>query len=241
MVARRFYGCRSLVLCALILAVCVPCRADPSAQGGLTLIVLPPREELMLSHHARPLSRIESGVLATFATPLIAAPIIRASAAQRMDPLPPEWRTDQPDRGFAERLSEALNAADPAKPWASVRIANSGEEIDRLIDEQTGRDVLVALVQYELVDLKGQVQFSANAQVTKISAAGTPGQSRAQSQIQEVSALLPADNVGLENTKVFGAAGLLDQSVAAAADRLSRSLGELLQGAARRETLPSNR
>jgi len=221
----------ALLMTALALGTALAGEDEPAPVTALSpdprpvLIVLPPVDELMLAHHAHPLSQSKAEELALKHGLLIALPIIHQRARESLRPLPLPWRTDDPDRGFALTLSSALGHSQANWPWRALYIVKSGEDVDRLLAQLAGQDAVVALFSYELEELDDRVQLNARAEVTLVRAAGTPRESRVRTSIRHVAPSLYADPGHAKKwVTEFHTGGPLDQLVGVAALDLSRVL-----------------
>jgi hypothetical protein len=92
---------------------------SPDQRPALVIVTLP--RELMLVHHAQPLSPSTAERLAMKLGLFFAGPIIRRHARESVDPLPLGWRTTEPDRGFNAELTQALDNSRVNWPWRSLR------------------------------------------------------------------------------------------------------------------------
>jgi hypothetical protein len=198
-----------------------------------TLLVVAPPSELMLAHHAHPLNPNAAERLALRLGLLLAAPIIRDNARESRDPLPPPWKSAQPDRGFVSDLKAALDRSQANWPWRALRFVGSTEAADGVVGELKGEDVAVAVIGMELTEHTKDVQFSADVTLTVIRAAGSAREMRTVVTIRHLSERLPAtrDRAG-EDAAAFRAGGTLDQMVNGAALDLSRIIAVTVARAA---------
>ena len=198
-----------------------------------TLIVVAPPSELMLAHHAHPLNPNAAERLALKLGLLLAAPIIRDNARESRDPLPPPWRSAQPDRGFLSELKAALDRSGANWPWRALRFASSAEAADAVVGELKGEDVAVATIGTELTEHSRDVQLSADVTVTIIRAVATAREMRTVVVIRHLSEPLPATRDRADKyAAAFRAGGTLDQMVNSAALDLSRMLAVTIARAA---------
>ncbi|HTW38721.1 MAG TPA: hypothetical protein VMD49_09150 [Steroidobacteraceae bacterium] len=203
-----------------------PPIATLSPDARPTLVIVDAPAELMIMHHAHPLPPGKAEELALRLGLFAAGPIIRRYAREGTDPLPRAWRTDEPDRGFAEALSGALDRTQSNWPWRALRIAGSSTEAnDVLAGLMSGEDVVLVTFQYVLEDQMRSVQLNAQAHVRFVRDEGTARESRTQFTIEHLSRPLAADwGHPRKYAAEFRSDGPLDQLVASAALDLSRAL-----------------
>jgi len=221
---------------ALLIALAPACAAAPEAYALApstalspdqrpTLVLVASASTLMVVHHARPLPPSVAEQLALKLGLFIAGPIIRRHAREGVDPLPTAWQTSEPDRGFIQALSAALDRTLANWPWRTLRIVGSEAEARDVLADSRGEDVAVVRFKCELDDDLRTVQFIARASVELVRAAGTPRESRTQFQIRHLALPLTADwGRARKYASEFRADGPLDQEVDAAAFDLSRAL-----------------
>jgi len=190
-----------------------------------TLVIVTPADELMLVHHAQPLSPSTAERLALKLGLFIAGPIIRSHARESVDPLPQSWRTAQPDRGFGSELTQALDHTQANWPWRGLRMVSSPAQVAGTLNELKGQDVAVVTLSCELLDLTHSVQFSAETHVRLLRRVATAHESRTDIVIRHLAAPLRAERQHAQSfASTFGAGGPLDRMVNDAALDLSRAL-----------------
>ncbi|HUN28077.1 MAG TPA: hypothetical protein VMU67_17405 [Steroidobacteraceae bacterium] len=208
---------------SLAVAVAPATALSPDERPILVLVASP--STLMVVHHAHPLPPSEAEQLALKLGLFIAGPIIRRHAREGVDPLPTAWQTSEPDRGFIEALSAALDRTQANWPWRTLRIVDSEADARTVLAESRGDDVAVVRFKCDLDDDLRSVQFVARASVELVRDADTPRESRTQFQIRHLAEPLAADwGRPRKYASEFRPDGPLDHEVDGAALDLSRAL-----------------
>jgi hypothetical protein len=227
---------RRLVLLTILIVLTKSARADPSAPATAlspdqrpTLVLVLPHQELMLVHHAQPLSAGKAEALALRLGYFIAAPIIRKRVHESHEPLPQAWRTAQPDRGFAAALTAALDHTQANWPWRALHVVSSEADADRMVAGLRDEDVAVTTFTSELVELSRSLQLGEYATITLLRAAGTPRVTRTTIILKHLAVPLTATPEHADKTAAdFRSGAALDQRVSSAALDLSRMLAVAL-------------
>jgi hypothetical protein len=216
----------ALALGAAPAQISSPPVATLSPDQRPTLVIVDAPAELLIVHHAHPLPPSKAEELVLKLGLSVAGPIIRRYARDGTDPLPRDWRSGEPDRGFAAALAAALDRTQSNWPWRALRIAASDTEANDILAElMSGQDVGLVTFQYVLDDQLSTVQLNARARVRFVRDAGTPRESRTQFVIEHLSQPLVADWGHPSKYAVeFRAGGPLDRMVDSAALDLSRAL-----------------
>ncbi|HUK02654.1 MAG TPA: hypothetical protein VLW26_10280 [Steroidobacteraceae bacterium] len=207
-----------------------PSAASLSPDARPTLLIVSPTFQIMLVHHAHPVPVSEAEQLAEKLGLLIAGRIIRRDARESSSPLPPQWRTTDPDRGFSERLTAALDPAQANWPWRAQRVVGSSALADRALEDMKGADVVIVKFNVDLLDLDTEVQLDAEARLRIVRAAGTARDSRSQMLLRHLSVPLKAQSDHAQKSAAqFAPSGPLDQLASSAALDLSRVLAVVIE------------
>jgi hypothetical protein len=171
------------------------------------LVLQPPQGQLQLVHPgARPRDRKE-----------------------RLAPLPAAWQTPEADRGFTQALLMQLSHAAANWPWRSLIVSASGPESDSQLQSLSEQDAVLAVVQDELVDLGGKVQFQVTMELTTVRAIATAHERRVHTHVEYLTQALPADSEQpRRNLAPFAQDGTLDAQVSTAATDLSQFLATIV-------------
>jgi hypothetical protein len=168
------------------------------------LILEPPQGGLMLVHH------------------VVLLPDHRA-------PLPAAWRTPEPDRGFAAALLLQLSHVAANWPWRTLIVSTSGPESDSQLQTLTGEVAVVVVVNDELLDLGGKVQFQVSMQLVTVRAIATGHETREPTPVQYFAPVLVADSAMPHRSRAtFAMDGPLDDQVDTAVTDLSQFLAAIV-------------
>lgn len=139
--------------------------------------------------------------------------------------LPPLWRTGQPDRGFSAALLMQLSHVAANWPWRTLIISTSAPESDSQLQTLAGEDAVVAVVNEELMDLRGRVQFHVTMELVTVRAIATRQETRVRTPVQYFAPVLAADSaMARRGLAAFTLDGTLDDQVSTAATDLSQFL-----------------
>jgi hypothetical protein len=226
---RGFLKWAALALCA---APGLAGAASPAPTTSIspdqrpTLLIVAAPTALTIVHHPHPMPVEEAEQLVLQLGMSAAMPIIRRHARGGRDPLPRAWRTDEPDRGFAADVADALDPGQQSNwPWRALKIVSSSDDAHAALAQLEGRDAAIVTFHCELEDHLSTVQLLARANVTMIRASGTPSESRTRFSILHYARPITADwSKPKQSAAPFRADGLLDQEVDEAALDLSHAL-----------------
>ncbi|HEY3846796.1 MAG TPA: hypothetical protein VGL95_06755 [Acetobacteraceae bacterium] len=164
------------------------------------LLLQAPQGELMLVHH----------------------PVLLPDHHAR---LPSAWRSGEPDRGFSAALLTQLSHVAANWPWRTLIISTSGPETDSQLQTLGGEDAVVAVVNEELVDLRGRVQLHVTMELVTVRAIATRQETRVRTPVQYFAPVLAADSgMPRRSLAAFAMDGTLDDQVSTAATDLSQFL-----------------
>lgn len=196
----------------LLAAATVAYAADPGPGTGLSpdlrpvLVLEPPRGALQLVQHAaRPPDR------------------------ERRGPLPPAWRTAEPDRGFSQALLMQLSQASANRPWRTLIVSGPGPHGDGPLHSLMGQTAVIARVRDELVDFAGKVELHVTVQLVTVRAMATPHETRVRTPVEYVAPPLTANSARPRRSRAqFVPDGPLDVQVNTAATDLSQFLATIV-------------
>ncbi len=151
---------------------------------------------------------------------------------QTLEPLPPPWRTAQPDRGLAGELRAALDHTQANWPWRELRLLEGAGQMDRELARNAGADVAISRISLELEDFGARVALLARAEITIVRALGTAREARSQVLLRHLGAPFSADSAhARRDSSPFRPGGALDESVRVAALDLTRLLAVTIERA----------
>ncbi len=145
--------------------------------------------------------------------------------ARRRVPLPSAWQTSEADRGFTQALLMQLSHVAANWPWRTLIVSSSGPESASQLQTLGGQSAVVAVVQDELLDLAGKVQFHVHMELTTVREIASRHERRVQTHVDYVAAALAADSAApRRNAAAFAPNGALDEQAGTAATDLSQFL-----------------